>query len=75
MELFERVVLLKDIAESGFIKGDVATLVEIYSGGKGYEIEFFAAGGSTLGVETVQADTIKSCKELKGVLHIHNLAA
>jgi hypothetical protein len=40
-----------------------------------YEIEFFAADGSTLGVETVPAHAIASCKGIKGVLHIHNIAA
>jgi hypothetical protein len=75
MELFERVVLLKDLPNSAFIKGDIATIVEIYDKGRGYEIEFFAADGSTLGVETVPADVIKSCKGIKGVIHIHHLAA
>lgn len=75
MKLFERVVLVKNLVNSRFIKGDVATIVEIYGKGKGYEIEFFAADGSTLGVETVPANAIKSCKGIKGVLHIHNLAA
>jgi hypothetical protein len=74
MELFERVVLLKDLTGTKFIKGDVATIVEIYTGGKGYELEFFAADGTTLGVETVAATAIKSTKGIKGVLHIHNIA-
>ena len=75
MELFERVFLLDNLAGTQFIKGDVATVVEIYEGGKGYEIEFFAADGTTLGVESVEANAIKSCKGIKGVLHIHNIAA
>jgi hypothetical protein len=75
MELFERVFLLHNLAGTKFIKGDVATIVEIYDNGKGYEIEFFAADGTTLGVESVPADAIKSCKGIKGVLHIHNIAA
>ena len=75
MELFERVVLVNDLPLTTFIKGDVATIVEIYPDSKGYEIEFFAADGTTLGVETVPADAVKSCKGMKGVLHIHNIAA
>ena len=75
MELFERVVLLKDLPDTEFIKGDIATIVEIYQGGKGFDIEFFAADGSTLGVETVMSDMVISCKGMKGVLHIHNIAA
>jgi hypothetical protein len=75
MELFERVFLLDNLAGTKFIKGDVATIVEIYDSGEGYEIEFFAADGTTLGVESVSANAIKSCKGIKGVLHIHNIAA
>jgi len=75
MELFERVVLLEDLPNTTFIKGDIATVVEIYNGKQGYEIEFFAADGTTLGVETVSADMVMSCKGIKGVLHIHDIAA
>jgi hypothetical protein len=75
MELFERVVLVQDLENTRFITGDIATIVEIYDNGNGYEIEFFAADGTTLGVETVPASFIKSCKGIKGVLHIHNIAA
>jgi hypothetical protein len=75
MELFERVVLVEDLPHTTYIKGDIATVVEIYKKDKGYEIEFFAADGSTLGVETVPAHAIASCKGIKGVLHIHNIAA
>ncbi len=75
MELFERGVLLEDGPDTTFIKGDIATIVEIYENGKGYEIEFFAADGTSLGVETVVAHSVMSCKGIKGVLHIHNMAA
>jgi hypothetical protein len=75
MELFERVILLEDLPHTTFIKGDIATVVEIYKENNGYEIEFFGAGGTTLGVETVSADAVISCKGIKGVLHIHNIAA
>lgn len=75
MELFERVILLEDLPHTTFIKDDIATIVEIYEGNKGYEIEFFAADGTTLGVETVPSNLVISCKGIKGVLHIHNIAA
>ena len=75
MELFERVVLLEDLPHTSFIKGDIATVVAIYSDNKGYEIEFYAADGTTLGVETVEASKVMSCKGIKGVLHLHDIAA
>lgn len=75
MELFERVVLLEDLPGTTFVKGDIATIVEIYPDNDGYELEFFAVDGSTLGVEPVTIDKVMSCKGLKSVLHIQNLAA
>jgi hypothetical protein len=75
MELFERVILLEDLPDTTFIKGDLATIVEIYDKATAYELEFFAADGTSLGVETVAAHALKSCKGIKGVLHIHNIAA
>lgn len=75
MELFDRVVLLEDIEGTAFIKGDIATLVEIYPDKDGYELEFFAVDGSTLGVEAVSSNKVISCKGFKNVLHIRNIAA
>ena len=75
MELFETVVLLEDLPGTPFIKGDIATLVEIYASGKGCELEFFAVDGTTLGVEAAPLKAIMSCKGLKRVLHIVDIAA
>ena len=70
----ERVYLLDDLAETPFVKGDIGTVVFIYPEQKGYEIEFFAVDGTTLGVETVPAAKVKSVKGIKKVLHIDEAA-
>ncbi|MBA3649551.1 MAG: DUF4926 domain-containing protein [Chitinophagales bacterium] len=72
---FERIVLTENLPGTPFIKGDVGTIVMIHENGKGYEVEFFAADGSTLGVETVEAYQIISAKNVKKVLHINDVAA
>ena len=70
----ERVYLTTDLNGSAFIKGDVATVVFTYPGGKGFEIEFFALDGTTLGVETVLSSQVKSVQGIKKVLHIDEAA-
>ncbi|MBX7141224.1 MAG: DUF4926 domain-containing protein [Chitinophagales bacterium] len=67
---FERVVLTENLNGTPFVKGDVGTVVMIHNNGKGYEVEFFAADGSTLGVETVEGTQVISAKHVKKVLHI-----
>ena len=72
---FERVYLVEDLPDTSFVKGDVGAIVMIHENGAGYEIEFFAADGSTLGVETVTASQVKSVEGIKRVLHINDKAA
>ncbi len=72
---FERAYLVEDLSDTSFVKGDVGTVVMIHENGAGYEIEFFAADSSTLGVETVTASQVKSVEGIKRVLHINEKAA
>ena len=72
---FERAYLVEDLPNTSFVKGDVGTVVMIHENGAGYEIEFFAADGSTLSVETVIASQVKSVEGIKRVLHINDKAA
>ncbi|MFI5172166.1 MAG: DUF4926 domain-containing protein [Chitinophagales bacterium] len=72
---FDRIVLIRDLPGTIFVKGDIGTVVMIYDGGRGYEIEFFAADGSTLGVESVDTHDLISTEGIKKVLHIDDIAA
>jgi hypothetical protein len=49
------VILKEDLPGTVFIKGDKATVVEIYSANEAYELEFYNKDGQTLGVETITA--------------------
>lgn len=65
-QLFEEVVLGKDIPEKGLKKGDVATVVEhhpVPGGEDGYSLEVFNALGDTIVVIAVPESFIESLTE------------
>ncbi|MFP5040078.1 DUF4926 domain-containing protein [Parasediminibacterium sp. JCM 36343] len=66
-ELYSEVQLAKDLPELGFIKGDIATIVEIIenkNGEYGYCLEFFDGQGNTLEITVVAESAIQ-----KPILH------
>ena len=70
-ELYSEVQLAKDLPELGFIKGDVATIVEIINNRNreaGYCLEFFDNHGNTLDVAVVGESAIQEPLE-RGVVH------
>jgi hypothetical protein len=70
----DRVYLIENLENTPYIKGDVGTVVFIYPANKGYEVEFFALDGSSLGVETISSEKVKSVQGIKKVLHIDEAA-
>ena len=65
-ELFEEVVLRRDIPEKKLRKGDVATIVEYHPVSveeDGYSLEIFNAIGDTIAVVTVAESAIESLRE------------
>ena len=65
-ELFEEVVLTRDIPAKRLKRGDVATIVEHHpvSGGEdGYSLEVFNALGNTIAVVTVAESVIEPLSE------------
>jgi len=69
--LYKEVQLAKDLPEYGFIKGDVATIIEIIEKpGKptGYCLEFFDSQGNTLNVVVAGEDSIMP-PIVHGVVH------
>jgi len=65
-QLFEEVVLTRDIPEKGLKKGDVATVVEhhpVPGGEDGYSLEVFNALGDTIAVVTVPESLIEPLTE------------
>lgn len=56
------VVLDCDPPDQKLNRGDVGTVVHVYKGGRGYEVEFVDGAGRTLALVTVGADDIRSIK-------------
>ena len=75
--LFEEVVLAKDIPEKGLRKGDVATIVEYHpvsDAEDGYSLELFNALGDTIAVITVSESALEPLTEDK-IFSVRPLAA
>ena len=76
-ELFEEVVLLKNIPEKKLKKGDIATIVEhhpVSDGEDGYSLEVFNAVGDTIAVITVPESAIVPLTENE-IFSVRSLAA
>ena len=69
----EQAVLVEDLADTTFKKGDVGTVVHIYADGTAYEIEFFALDGHTLDVVTVGAKQVRAVRH-SDVMHVREMS-
>jgi hypothetical protein len=54
-------------------RGDVGTIVHVYKGGRGYEVEFVDGGGQTVALVTVGADDVRPI-EAGELLHARRTA-
>ncbi len=63
-ELYQQVILAKDLAELGLKKGDAATIVEIIKNENqtGYCLEIFDSNGDTINVIIVNEPGIEKIK-------------
>jgi len=66
-DLFQRVVLTRDLPKEGLRAGDVGVVVEHYPARgntpEGYELEFFSATGQTVAVVSVPADQVREASD------------
>lgn len=53
------VVLDCDPPHEKLNRGDVGTIVHVYKGGRGYEVEFVDGGGKTVALVTVGAGDVR----------------
>lgn len=56
----ERVALTTDLPEYHLQTGDIGTVVNVYDGGTGYEVEFFTLNDETLDVITLAAAQVRA---------------
>jgi hypothetical protein len=74
IEEHDLVVLELDIEELGLIRGDIGTVVGIYSDQNGFEVEFQTNGGKTIGVLTLERKDIRPFSG-NAILHVRELDA
>lgn len=65
-------MLRVDLPAYGLVLGDVGTVVLVHEGGQGYEVEFLAADGRTIAVETMLARDVEPVSG-RQVLHVRTL--
>jgi hypothetical protein len=53
------VVLDAEPPHEKLTRGDVGSVVHVYKGGKGYEVEFVDGGGQTIALVTVGSDDVR----------------
>lgn len=70
----DRIALTIDLPKHGLVKDDVGTVVFVYDGGKGFEVEFFSLTGETIAVTTVDASQVRPLTGCE-VTHARHLAA
>ena len=73
LQELDLVTLRHDLGTKHLLAGDIGTVVAVYNSGQAYEVEFVAANGSTLAVETLEADAIEPF-EGSQILHARPLA-
>lgn len=67
------VALFNDRPAIGLRRGDVGTVVHIYSSDDLYEVEFINAKGDTVAVETLNASEVKPVDLGRVILHYNDL--
>lgn len=58
IKLFDTVALLEDLPEENLRRGQIGAVVEVYDGGKAFEVEFVDTNGRTYGLLTLRAEQI-----------------
>lgn len=59
----DQVVLTRNLPEQELIAGDIATVVAVHQGGKGYTMEFMTVAGDTIAIVTVDAADVRPSRE------------
>lgn len=67
-------VLRHDLTSYGLVAGDVGTVVFVHDGGRAHEVEFMAADGRTIAVETLISDQVDPVSGER-ILHLRQLSS
>jgi len=69
----DTVVLAKDLNEHRLTRGDVGVVVNVYEGGKAYEVEFVTGEGKTIAVVTLPSGDVRPMQRAD-ILHVREFA-
>lgn len=58
----ETVVLIHNVPEAGLCAGDLGAIVQVYAP-DAVEVEFVAASGKTLALQTLSADDVRTVRD------------
>ena len=74
MRELDLAALRTPLPDRGLVAGDVGTIVFVHDAGTAYEVEFVAADGGTIAVETLGNDDLEPVSG-RQILHVRNLTA
>jgi hypothetical protein len=70
----DSIVLTTDVPDMGLTTGDIGTVVMVHGLGAGYEVEFVALDGETIGVVTLTASQVRPVRE-REIAHARQVVA
>lgn len=74
MNELDTVVLTHDILDKGLKEGDMGAVVQVYDGGKAFEVEFVTADGKTVALLTLKPSDIRKVAKNE-ILHAREIRA
>lgn len=74
MNELDTVVLTHDIKNCKLKEGDMGAVVQVYDGGKAFEVEFVTAEGKTVALLTLKPDDIRKVARNE-ILHAREINA
>ena len=68
----DTVVLADNMPEAGLERGDIGTIVHVYTSAAAYEVEFVTGKGETIALLTLAAEKLRPMRE-REILHARTL--
>jgi len=68
----DTVALTQDVEAHGLERGDIGTVLHVYTRETAFEVEFVTGGGSTVALLTLGADAIRPIGKSE-ILHVREL--
>ncbi len=73
IEEHQRVVLTIDLPAEKLTVGDIGTVIHIYNGGKGFEVEFSTLTGETVAIVSLERSQLRNVDH-RDVAHARRVA-